>query len=106
MTVTPPIGAIIAGSSPNLTCIVELSPLVDVPVTVRTEWTSPHVMTTVTATSSVMESFTRYTIIGMVNEARTGEYICQASVHSSQFINGSGMISGSTSITVGKEVTR
>ena len=103
VTVAPPMGAIIAGSSPNLTCIVELSPQVDVPVTVTADWTSPHVMTTVTPTSSVMNSLTRYSIVGMINEARAGEYTCQASINSSsQFINGSGMTSGSTSITIGK----
>ena len=102
MTVTAPIGTIIAGSSPNLTCIVELSPAVDAQVTVTTEWTG-LVGITVTPTSSVMESLTRYTIIAMVNAARGGNYTCQATLSSSsQLITDSGMTFGSTTITVGE----
>ena len=101
VTVTPPVGTIIAGSSPNLTCTVELSPSVDVPVTVETVWSGPA-STTVTTTNSMMESLTRYIILGMVDEARNGSYTCQATVSSSsQFTTGGGMTSGSTTITVG-----
>lgn len=44
--VIPPTGAIIAGSSQNLTCNVEMSPVVDVLVTVSTVWTGPAGFTT------------------------------------------------------------
>ena len=101
VTVTPPMGTIIAGSSPNLSCTVELSPAVDVPVTVTTEWAGPA-GTTVTPAYSVMESLTRYTIMAMVDAARNGSYTCQASLSSSsQFIANSGMTSGITTIVVG-----
>ena len=101
VTVTPPVGTIIAGSSPNLTCTVELSPSVDVPVTVDTVWSGPA-STTVTTTNLMMESLTRCIILGMVNEARNGSYTCQATVSSSsEFTTGGGMTSGSTTITVG-----
>ena len=101
VTVTPSVGTIIAGSSPNLTCTVELSPSVDVPVTVETVWSGPA-STTVTTTNSMMESLTRYIILGMVDEARNGSYTCQATVSSSsEFTTDGGMTSGSTTITVG-----
>ena len=100
--VPPLMSTTIAGSSPNLTCTVELSPAVDVPVTVTTVWTGP-VGTTVTPTSSVMESLTRYTIMAMVDAARNGDYTCQVTLSSSsQFITDSGMTSGMTTITVGE----
>ena len=101
--VTAPMGTIIEGSSPNLTCIVELSPVVDIPVTVTTVWTGPDMMTTVTPTSSVMESVTRYIIMAMVDTAIGGSYICQATLHSSsRFITDSGMTFGTTTITIGE----
>ena len=102
VTVTPPADMIIAGSSPSLTCTVEVDTAVDVPVNVTTEWISPD-MTTVTPTTSVMESLTRYTIMADVDAARNGSYTCQASIDSSsQFITGSQMTSASINITVGE----
>ena len=99
--VTTPVDAIIAGSSPNLTCTVELSPAVDVPVTVNTVWNGPA-LTTVTPTSLMIESLTRYIVMAMVDAARNGSYTCQATVSSSsQFTTGGGMTSGSAIITVG-----
>ena len=102
VTITPPVDMIIAGSSPSLTCTVDLSPAVDVPVIVNVEWTGPD-MTMVTPSSSVMESLTRYTVMGSVDAARNGSYTCRASIDSSsQFITGSGIMLGSTTITVGE----
>ena len=73
---------------------------VDVPVTVNTVWTGPN-GTTVTPTRSLMENLTRYTSTGIVNVARNGNYTCQASIDAlSLFVIGSGMTSGSTTITV------
>ena len=101
VVVTPPVYAIIAGSSPNLTCTVELSPAVDVPVTLNTEWTGP-VLTTVTPTNLMMENVTRYIATAMVDAARNGSYTCQATVSSSsQFTTGGGSVSATTNITVG-----
>ena len=101
VVVTTPVDAVIAGSSPNLTCTVKLSPAVDVPVTVNTVWTGPA-LTTVTPTSSVMKNLTRYVTMAMVDAARNGSYTCQATVSSSsQFTTGGGSISAATVITVG-----
>ena len=100
--IMPPSSTIIAGSSPSLTCTVELqlSPSVDVPVTVETVWSGPA-STTVTTTNLTMESLTRYIILGMVDEARNGSYTCQATVSSSSEFTTGGMMSGSTTIAVG-----
>ena len=104
MIVPPLMGTIIAGSSPNLTCTVELSPVVNVPVTVNAVWNAPA-GTTVTPTSSMMESLTRYTIVAIVDAARGGNYTCRATLSSpSQFITDSEVTSGSTTITVGEYV--
>ena len=103
VAVTPPTGIIIAGSSPSLTCTVDLTTAVDIEVTVSTVWTGPDMMTTVTPTSSVMINLTRYVIMANVDAARGGNYTCQASIDSSsQFIAESGMTSGSTNINVGE----
>ena len=101
VVVTPPVDAIIAGSSPNLTCTVELSPAVDVPVTVDTVWSGPA-LTTVTTTSLMMDNLIRYIIMATVDAARNGSYTCQATVSSSsQFTTGGGSVSAETNITVG-----
>ena len=103
VAVTPPTGIIIAGSSPSLTCTVELSSAVDIEVTVNTMWTGPDIMMIVTPTSSMIVNLTRYVIMVNVDAARGGSYTCQASIDSSsQFITESGMTSGSTNINVGE----
>ena len=103
LSVTPP-SMIIAGSSSSLTCTVELSTAVDIPVTVNTVWTSPA-MTTVTTTSSVMESLTRYIVMANVSVATSGSYICQASIDSSSpVITESERTSNSTTVTVGEYI--
>ena len=99
--VATPVDAVIAGSSPNLTCTVELSPAVDVPVTVNTVWTGPA-LTTVTPTSLMIENLTRYIATAMVDAARNGSYTCQATVSSSsQFTTGGGSVSATTNVIVG-----
>ena len=72
-------------------------------MTVTTDWSGPA-GTTVTPTSSVMESLTRYIVMADVDAARSGSYTCQASIDSSSdFITGSEMTSGSTNIAVGED---
>ena len=90
-------GTLYAGASLNLTCTVELSPSVDVPVTVNTVWTGPD-MTSFTPSDSpptMIESQTRYTSTVTVDTAKGGNYTCQATVTSSvMFVTGSGTLSG------------
>ena len=106
VSITP--GIVIAGSQATLTCVVELPLSVDVPVTVNTMWTGPDEVT-LTPTNPVpamMMSLTRYTSTSMVDAARSGNYTCKATVtSSSQFIAGSGMMSGTTAIIVGKKTS-
>ena len=87
---------VIAGSSPSLTCTVELSPAVDVPVTVNTMWSGPDVIfMPASSVPAVMVNTTTYTSTVTVDAAKNGSYTCQATV-----ISG-GTMSGSTDIIVG-----
>ena len=96
VSVISPTEMIIAGSSPNLICTVELSPLVDVPVNVYTEWTGPDVtFMPANFVPAVMVNLTRYISGVTVDAARNGSYTCQAS------INSDGTTSGSTDIIAG-----
>ena len=91
-----PVDVIIAGSSFNLTCTVELSPAVDVSVTVNTIWSGPGVMfMPANPVPAVMVNLTTYTSTVSVNAARNGSYTCQP------IITSGGTISTSTYITVG-----
>ena len=101
MVISPVDAIIIAGSSSNLSCTVKLSPAVDVSVTVNTVWTGPA-LTTVTPTSLMIDSLARYIAMAVVDAARNGSYVCQATVSSSsQFTTGGGTVSALTNITVG-----
>ena len=97
VTVMPPVDAVIAGSSFDLTCAVELSPAVDVTVTVNTEWTGPGgvMFMPTNPVPAVMVNTTTYSSTVTVDAARNGSYTCQATVTSG------GTTSGSTDITVG-----
>ena len=73
-----------SGSSPILTCAVELSPAVDVPVTISTVWTGPDSSILMSAApSSVMKSFTHYTSeakLNYIDSTDSGNYNCTVSV--------------------------
>ena len=101
MTVTAPPG-VIAGASVTLTCAVDLSPAVDVPVTVNTEWTGPADVMFMPANypvTAVMVNTTTYVSTVSVGAARSGSYTCRATITSG------GTTSGSTNITVGMFLT-
>ena len=93
------------GSDVTLTCTVELSPAVDVPVTVNIVWTGPDGVT-LSSTTPVMESLTRYTSTAMVSSFgrdQSGVYTCIATLSSaSSFITDSGSQSGTARVTVGE----
>ena len=87
------------GSTVTLTCTVELSPAVDVPVTVNTEWTGPAKFTN-TGTAQRMENTTTYTSTAMVSSFgrdQSGVYNCTAAVGITRT-----MSSGTRRVTVGK----
>ena len=88
---------VIAGSLTNLTCTVELSSSVDVPVNVSTKWSGPQrtMFLPDEIVPAVMVNITTYTSTVTIGAARNGSYTCQATVSSG------GMMSGSAIITVG-----
>ena len=111
VTVTPSLVPIIVRSSTNLTCTVELSPLVDVPVNVSTEWTGPDgFMTTNTAQPGTgIRSTTTYAsnaIVSSSGREQSGNYTCKATVRAmSSFIIDSVHIGYSSSrVIVGKAI--
>ena len=95
------------GSDVTVTCTVELSPMIDIPVTVTTEWTGPAGLVTTNAAQPVMGNTTVYTSMAMISSFgrnRSGVYTCRATISPaslSQFIRNS-VISSSTRVTVGK----
>ena len=95
------------GSNVTLTCTIELSLLVNVPVTVNTEWTGPDgFMTTNIAQRVNIGSTTTYTSKATVFSFRrthSGKYICSAAITSlSPFLLDSDTSSATSTITVGK----
>ena len=88
---------VIAGSLTNLTCTVELSPSVDVPVNISTEWSGPERIMFLPdkLVPAMMMNITAYTSTITIDAARNGTYTCQATISSG------GMMSGSASVTVG-----
>ena len=73
------------GSNVTLTCTVELSPAVDVPVTVNTVWTGPAGFRTTNTAQPVMGSSTTYittAIVRSFGRDRSGNYTCTATVSS------------------------
>ena len=102
VTVIPPSGAIIAGSSQNLTCNVELSLAVDVPVMVSIVWTGPVGFTATNIAQPVMGSTTNYTLTTRVDAIRNGNYTCQASINPSLFITSDGTMPDTATLSVGK----
>lgn len=96
------------GSAVTLTCTVELSPLVDVPVIVSTVWTGPYGFTTTNAAHPAMGRSTTYTsrvVVSSFGREQSGKYNCTSRVISSQkspYLNDSSAASGSAAVTVGE----
>ena len=88
---------VIAGSSSNLTCTVQLRPAIDVPVNVSTEWSGPEriIFLPHRIAPAVMMNIATYTSTVTIDEARNGSYICQATICSG------GTMSDSASVTIG-----
>ena len=101
-----PTNPITVGSNVTLTCTVELSSAVDVPVTVNTVWTGPQRMILLSSATLIV-NLTRYTSTAMVSSFgrdKSGNYTCTATVNSrtdSTFLKDS-MISSTIRVTVGK----
>ena len=98
VTITVPLG-VIAGASVTLTCVVELSPAVDVPVTMNTEWTGPADVTFMPTNPvpAMMVNITTYVSTVLVGAARNGTYTCQATISSDRTTS----VSTNNTITIG-----
>ena len=98
----PPTGSIItAGSTITLTCTVELSQSVDVPVAVSTMWTGPDNFNIVTQQMGSTTTYTSTVMVSSFGRNQSGDYTCIATVNStSQFIMAS---SPPSRVTVGRE---
>ena len=79
---------------------MELNPAVDVPVSVTTEWSGPARMMFLPnrIVPTDMINLTTYSSTITVDAARNGSYTCTA------IIDSGGITSGSTYITVGKNL--
>ena len=87
------------GSPVILTCTVDLSPAMDVPVTVNTHLSAPAGVTITPVTNSVMVNTIRYTSTAMVSSFernQSGEYTCTATV---RLVTASPLIVGGTGVT-------
>jgi hypothetical protein len=98
----PPFGSEIA-----LTCAVELSPAVDVPVTVNTVLTRPDGFPTPRTAQPVMGSSSSYTATFMISSfgrSNSGLYACgaTASLTSNAYIRDSSTVSNSVRVTTGE----
>ena len=104
MRVTDP-GTVFVGSSHNLTCTVELSSAIDVPVIVNTVWTGPAgtVFTPNDSVTTTMESLITYISTAMFNKVGNSNHTCTVHINStSRFITESGVVSRVLTINVGK----
>ena len=95
------------GSSITLICSVELSPAVDIPVTVNTEWSGPGGVT-ILLNDTIMQNHTVYistAVIKSFGRQQSGNYSCSASINPTSpesFLVSSATTTGTTRITVGK----
>ena len=93
------------GSAVTLTCTVDLSPFVDVPVTVNTLWTGPNGFNASVTAQPVTGSSTTYTSTATVSSfgrEQSGVYSCNATAESmSSFISSSIQQTGATRMTTG-----
>ena len=93
------------GSDVTLTCAVELSTLVDVPVTVSTVLTTPDGFTRTSTAQPVMGSSTNYTstfLISSFGRSDSGLYDCRATV---SLTSANAYISDSSTVTHQVRVT-
>ena len=98
------------GSNVTLTCAVELSPVVDVPVTVNTVWTTDEGFSNTRTTQPVMGSLTNYATTYMISPFRrsdSGIYSCRATVSltSNAYISDRNTVSHTIRVTTGKMFT-
>ena len=97
-----------SGPDVTLTCAVELSPAVDVPVTVNTALTRPTGFTIPSTTQPVMGSSTNYTTTSVINSfgrSDSGTYFCAATISltsTNAYISDSSTATHSVRVTTGE----
>ena len=101
---------IIPGSDVTLTCAVELSPAVNVPVTVNTVLTTDEGFPTHDTAQPVMGSLVNYTsefVISSFRRSESGLYTCGATVtlSSNAYISDSSIATRSVRVTTGEMLT-
>ena len=102
----------IGSATVTLTCTVELSPPVDVPVTVNILISDPAGLTLSSTSPSLLAGHSRTYIstaeVKSFGRDQSGWYMCEAKAikPSSQFLTDSEVESGRTQVTVGKMATR
>ena len=98
-------GMVFIGSAITLTCTVELSLAVDVPVTVNVQLNDPAGSLLTTTPPSVSGStYSFSTTIQMISFTPSGLYTCIASINStSPFLTASQTQTGRITIVVGKK---
>ena len=101
-TVTIASSTIAARSAVTLTCTVELSPSVDVPVTVTTMWAGPARIMATTTAQPVKGTYTSTATIGSFERDQSGNYSCTATLSSTILLINSSMASASTRVSVGR----
>lgn len=98
------------GSNVTLTCMVKLSPAVDIAVTVTTAWTKPDGMVIMTYTTTQFDNenqnHTTNVTIESFGNTDSGNYVCTVTVlaetMSSQYVIESGAVAANrTRITTG-----
>ena len=94
------------GSDVTLTCIVELSQTVDVPVTVNVQLIDPAGSSLTTITSSMSGSvYTSTAMISSFGRNQSGDYTCAVMLtSSSSFLTESGTLSDELRVTTGKNL--
>jgi hypothetical protein len=89
-----------------MTCTVELSSVVNIPVTVVTEWTGPDGFMITSTAQSIMNStinYTRTVAVGSFGRDESGLYTCTATATTtSSFLRDSATNNGTATITVGE----
>ena len=98
------------GSDVTLICAVELSPAVDIPVTVNTVLTTDEGFMRTSTAQPVMGSITNYTAIFMISSFRrsdSGLYACSATVSltSNAYISDSSTVTHTIRVTTGEMLT-
>ena len=98
-------GAVFIGTTFTLTCAVELSPAMDIAVTVNVQLSDPSGRTLATTPPAVSGStYTFTTTIVIVTLAQSGAYTCAASLNStSPFLTSSQLTTEQTTIMAGDE---